>query len=142
MSKVEDQGTCGCCGNKGSNDQALRKCTQCSAVSYCSRECQAKHWKQGGHRAVCKTLQKKQSDELEGQWVNDLSVKECRSLLAAKGIDSVNAVSPSSRLSSAPTLDSARSQRFSHLVSHRLRKASFVNSFEKTCAAELLPTSC
>jgi hypothetical protein len=34
----------------------LRKCTACRAVSYCSRECQVRHWKEGGHRRECAQL--------------------------------------------------------------------------------------
>ena len=35
---------------------ALKPCSRCKAVVYCGRECQAAHWKAGGHRAVCKGL--------------------------------------------------------------------------------------
>lgn len=34
----------------------MRWCAQCRSVSYCSRECQKKHWKLGGHRRECKPL--------------------------------------------------------------------------------------
>jgi MYND finger len=34
----------------------LKRCGGCQVTSYCSRECQAEHWKQGGHKAVCSTL--------------------------------------------------------------------------------------
>lgn len=30
--------------------------TPMQAVAYCSRECQAKHWKEGGHKAGCSRL--------------------------------------------------------------------------------------
>ena len=33
---------------------AMKRCTQCRAVLYCSRECQAKHW--AVHKAACKKL--------------------------------------------------------------------------------------
>ena len=34
----------------------LRKCSECRAVSYCSRECQVRHWKEGGHKRECTQL--------------------------------------------------------------------------------------
>ena len=34
----------------------LRKCSARQVAAYCSRECQAKHWKEGGHRRECAQL--------------------------------------------------------------------------------------
>ena len=34
----------------------LLKCSQCKAASYCSKECQLKHWK-SGHKQECKLAQ-------------------------------------------------------------------------------------
>ena len=31
----------------------LKRCAQCHVVSYCGKECQTKHWKQGGHKRDC-----------------------------------------------------------------------------------------
>ena len=28
-------------------------CAQCKAVGYCSKACQKKHWKKGGHKKAC-----------------------------------------------------------------------------------------
>ena len=39
------------CGKSGP-ELALRKCSRCSAVRYCSRECQTEHWKE--HKASCR----------------------------------------------------------------------------------------
>ncbi|PRW56533.1 Zinc finger MYND domain-containing 10 [Chlorella sorokiniana] len=36
--------------------QQLKKCSKCSAVAYCSRECQVRHWQEGGHKAECSRL--------------------------------------------------------------------------------------
>ena len=45
---------CACCGCTVAE---LRKCSACRAVGYCSRECQAKHWKAaGGHKQECGRL--------------------------------------------------------------------------------------
>jgi TPR repeat protein len=52
--KVPAEGECAWCRKLGNEGQRLRKCTKCSSVSYCSQECQAKHWKQGRHRKACK----------------------------------------------------------------------------------------
>ncbi|KAL9182861.1 hypothetical protein ACHAXT_004140 [Thalassiosira profunda] len=37
------------CGKEGEN---LKKCGRCSSVSYCSRDCQLRHWKQQ-HKKLC-----------------------------------------------------------------------------------------
>ena len=44
---------CSGCSNRSFQ---LRKCSGCQAVSYCSRECQVRHWKEGGHRRECAQL--------------------------------------------------------------------------------------
>jgi len=36
-------------------------------ANYCSKECQEKGWKQGGHKKDCKILRAKQKDELESR---------------------------------------------------------------------------
>ena len=43
---------CSACGKP----DATQRCSGCRIVSYCARECQTAHWKEGGHRAVCKLL--------------------------------------------------------------------------------------
>jgi hypothetical protein len=47
------------CANCQSNDlvgsSALKKCSRCQLVEYCSRECQIQHWKSGGHKLNCFT---------------------------------------------------------------------------------------
>ena len=50
-----------CCANCAISETAgssvsLKPCSRCKAVVYCGRECQAAHWKAGGHRAVCKGI--------------------------------------------------------------------------------------
>ena len=32
---------------------ALRPCSRCKLVRYCGTECQAQHWKKGGHKMFC-----------------------------------------------------------------------------------------
>ena len=44
---------CACCGQPSLK---LRKCSACKVTQYCSRECQAKHWKAGGHKRECAAL--------------------------------------------------------------------------------------
>ncbi|KLO16626.1 hypothetical protein SCHPADRAFT_926464 [Schizopora paradoxa] len=48
--------SCGTCGKRDVRD-SLQKCAGCLVIHYCSKECQAKHWKEGGHRSNCKNFQ-------------------------------------------------------------------------------------
>lgn len=32
----------------------MQVCGGCRCVRYCSKECQEEHWKEGGHKGVCK----------------------------------------------------------------------------------------
>ena len=41
------------CANCGVEGVFKKRCSRCRAVSYCSVECQRKHWKKGGHKNVC-----------------------------------------------------------------------------------------
>ena len=34
--------------------RAVLTCTRCKHVRYCSRSCQAQHWRVGGHRNICR----------------------------------------------------------------------------------------
>lgn len=45
--------TCVKCGTVGNN---MRKCGECHAVWYCSKECQEQDWRSGCHKAVCNGL--------------------------------------------------------------------------------------
>ena len=43
------------CGQPLSADPAERKrCAQCKQALYCGRACQARHWREGGHKEACK----------------------------------------------------------------------------------------
>jgi hypothetical protein len=49
---------CACCGR---TDYALRKCSGCLAVYYCDKNCQVKHWTDGGHKAACRLAKTRDS---------------------------------------------------------------------------------
>jgi TPR repeat protein len=54
-SQPSSSNTCANCGvAEAAGGGALKPCSRCKAVVYCGRECQAQHWKAGGHKAVCK----------------------------------------------------------------------------------------
>ena len=58
---------CIVCGDR--HKDRIRLCTGCRGVYYCSRECQMKHWKEGGHKDACKHVQEAlelEKEELEG----------------------------------------------------------------------------
>lgn len=44
----------------------LKRCDRCQLAYYCSRECQVKDWKKGGHKGCCKPPSKPQSTAPEG----------------------------------------------------------------------------
>jgi hypothetical protein len=41
------------CGNPKCTNIGTKLCSRCRHTRYCSRECQAMHWKSGDHRKVC-----------------------------------------------------------------------------------------
>ena len=44
---------CFVCGVRPSPGSKHKLCGGCKAVVYCSKECQANHWKEGGHKSEC-----------------------------------------------------------------------------------------
>jgi hypothetical protein len=44
---------CANCGKQGDKENSLKQCVRCKVFSYCSKECQVKHWK-AGHKVDCK----------------------------------------------------------------------------------------
>ena len=45
---------CANCSISSNNEGVkLNACSRCKVVKYCSRACQLKHWKEGGHRKIC-----------------------------------------------------------------------------------------
>jgi len=47
---------CAACGTLKTTRRPLNACSQCHTTHYCNRECQMKHWKEGGHSRECKRL--------------------------------------------------------------------------------------
>ena len=47
---------CHGCGAPAPPNKGLKTCSSCRSVSYCSRECQVKDWKDGGHKKECQSL--------------------------------------------------------------------------------------
>ena len=44
---------CAVCGVRPRPGSKHKLCGGCKAVLYCSKECQVKHWKEGGHKSEC-----------------------------------------------------------------------------------------
>ena len=44
---------CAACGTPKTTRRPLNACSQCHTTHYCNRECQMKHWKEGGHKREC-----------------------------------------------------------------------------------------
>ena len=47
---------CAGCEGAPSAGAKLKACGRCLSVRYCSAECQAKHWLEGGHKDACPRL--------------------------------------------------------------------------------------
>ena len=41
------------CGKHLAARTEMLKCSRCKSIVYCSKACQKKHWKKGGHREEC-----------------------------------------------------------------------------------------
>ena len=46
-------GPCFVCGVRPSPGSKHKLCGGCKAVVYCGKDCQVKHWKEGGHKQEC-----------------------------------------------------------------------------------------
>jgi hypothetical protein len=44
---------CSSCKAEASADRKLLKCARCKVAQYCSKECQVRDWKEGGHKLKC-----------------------------------------------------------------------------------------
>ena len=47
-----------CCAGCTKEMHNLKRCQRCTAVSYCSKDCQKQHWKSGGHKVDCFDVKK------------------------------------------------------------------------------------
>jgi TPR repeat protein len=54
---------CAVCDTPKTTKRPLHACSQCHTTHYCNRECQMKHWKEGGHKRECKQLQKEHEEK-------------------------------------------------------------------------------
>jgi hypothetical protein len=45
--------TCATCNKVEDAMRQFKSCPRCDSVVYCSRDCQKRHWKKGGHKKVC-----------------------------------------------------------------------------------------
>ena len=48
---------CGSCGKLASRKVKMTQCARCFSMWYCSKECQSKDWKEGGHKVDCKKVE-------------------------------------------------------------------------------------
>ncbi|CAJ1953007.1 unnamed protein product [Cylindrotheca closterium] len=56
--------------NKSLGTDGGMKCSKCKVTLYCGRDCQVKHWKEGGHKQECKLLAaKKEGVQLSRDYI-------------------------------------------------------------------------
>ena len=58
--------SCACCGGAPSAGAKLLACGRCMSVRYCSAVCQAKHWREGGHKGACPWLRNSRARSATG----------------------------------------------------------------------------
>jgi TPR repeat protein len=56
---------CSACNTPQPSGQTFQKCMGCRTVQYCNKDCQRAHWRQGGHKQVCKRLRKKKETTMK-----------------------------------------------------------------------------
>ena len=61
---MENPEKCAACGKAEEQELSLKICTRCQCTKYCSRDCQARHWKQ--HKLQC-TIKRKEKIVKEEQ---------------------------------------------------------------------------
>lgn len=49
------------CSRCGQDCKRVRKCKGCLSAAYCSRRCQSKHWRKGGHQKECAKLARRRA---------------------------------------------------------------------------------
>jgi hypothetical protein len=52
---IEQEECSNCAASVGADGSALKKCSKCKLVLYCSQACQSQHWRDGGHKRFCLT---------------------------------------------------------------------------------------
>ena len=98
----------------------LRHCSRCKLVQYCSTECQAQHWKSGGHRKNC------------------VAVSE-RSLKAAVVVSSSEKGASSSSAECASCLESLETSSIRSLCCGHVMHAACVQEFISSGGARVCP---
>jgi len=73
--------SCATCGSHCTETKPLMRCTGCSSVWYCSRECQAADWKV--HRSFCKLLQGSREGSLAGPEADSGSAADQTQLISS-----------------------------------------------------------
>jgi len=57
-----EKGRCSQCGSLETADTPLLVCSRCRSAQYCSKDCQTKHWKEGGHKEACRIASEKRKE--------------------------------------------------------------------------------
>jgi len=83
-SLIAEEKSSSCCEKQGCYLSGLMRCGRCKSVSYCSKECQTKHWKE--HKIDCKpknevssTEEPKKCGEENCQKAGEMNCSRCKS---------------------------------------------------------------
>lgn len=92
LSVVASRRRCANCCTVPTVNPTLARCTRCKLVAYCSKSCQAAHWR-ASHRAMCAVVRlTAKFRALESAWWRAQPASETRAFEARSGLDAASMV--------------------------------------------------
>jgi hypothetical protein len=69
-----DSSHCAGCNKEANKDQRFQRCSKCKLTYYCSRDCQAKHWKRSHKQECAKSMQQEKKYKLRQENIYKLKM--------------------------------------------------------------------